>query len=469
MNIIDKMVRAYQNNETMPLKGHTKITLTDVRTGEVKTVEKDNMVTNAVADIFAKNWCGLAKFSQLLPLKNLFSGVLCFEGEVTELATNFNPPNSTSNDQICHAGPDAHSTGDASRGQPNVAEQVVTDTSIKFVWDFTTSVQGEIRTVCLVPGIFGDMGLKPYNTEYNPLSSFGGDGRTNRSWSETVAKEYPFNIANDGKSATMLWVDGSTFTEKTIRHDYLAFGIMRDAQTYQDVNTRTASLLESFVARKSFIFDDDTYYYVCRAYDSDTINLQKVKKSDMTVSFTPLNYTGVSFYTGDFNSSAKNNCWRLWGFDGTYLYYPNSDLTKFYKINIANTADVELIPETLEIHIGVADVAGSVGQQWSSPITIAPGLILGDNYIINGSHAYQIAQCKQVGTNSGYGVSNRWLDIVKSGAACYGNAFTAYSGSIAEQCAVFNQMFLSTINVLDEAVVKTTSTTMKIEYTLTEV
>ena len=62
MNLVEKMVRAYQNNEPMPLKGHTKITLTDVKTGETKVVEKDNMVTNAVADIFAMNWSGLARF-----------------------------------------------------------------------------------------------------------------------------------------------------------------------------------------------------------------------------------------------------------------------------------------------------------------------------------------------------------------------------------------------------------------------
>lgn len=469
MNIIDKMVRAYQNNETMPLKGHTKITLTDVRTGEVKTVEKDNMVTNAVADIFAKNWCGLAKFSQLLPLKNLFSGVLCFEGEITELATNFNPPNSTSNDQICHAGPDAHSTGDASRGQPNVAEQVVTDTSMKFVWDFTTSVQGEIRTVCLVPGTFGNMGLKPYNTTYNPLSDFGGDSQTQRTWSETVAKEYPWSIASNGKSCISLWVDGTTFTEKTIRHDYTAFGIMRDAKTWQDISQRTATLSASFTSRKSFIFDDDDYYYVALASDSDTIKLDKIKKSDMTVTSQTLDFTGVTLYTGNLHSSAKNNCWRVWAYDGTYLYYPNSDLTKFYKLNISNVADVELIPDTITITDGAVQEAGSDGKEWSSPVIISEGLVLGANYIINGSHAYNIAYPKTVGTNAGYSVANRFLDLVKSGAACYGNAATAYSGSTAEQCAVLNQMFLSTINVLDEAVVKTTSTTMKIEYTLTEV
>ena len=189
MNLVEKMVRAYQNNEPMPLKGHTKITLTDVKTGKTKVVEKDNMVTNAVADIFAKNWSGLARFSSLLPLRNLFSGVLCFEGEITEDADEYFPPNDEVNECICHAGPDAHTTAEANRGQPNVAEWDVQDTSIKFVWDFSTSVQGEIRTVCLCPGTLGNMGLKPFAATYNPISGFGDNRYQDTSWSETRAKQ----------------------------------------------------------------------------------------------------------------------------------------------------------------------------------------------------------------------------------------------------------------------------------------
>ena len=36
----------------MPIHGHTKIELTNQTTGEVEVVEKDNLVTNAVAQIF---------------------------------------------------------------------------------------------------------------------------------------------------------------------------------------------------------------------------------------------------------------------------------------------------------------------------------------------------------------------------------------------------------------------------------
>ena len=468
MNLVEKMVRAYQNNEPMPLKGHTKITLTDVKTGKQKIVEKDNMVTNALAAIFAKNWCGLANFSSLLPLREMFSGVLCFEGEITENADNYNPPNDTDNECICHAGPDAHSTAEVNRGQPNVAEWDVQDTSIKYVWDFSTSVQGEIRTVCLCPGVLGNMGLKPFTAEFNPISSFGDNRHSNSSWTEQYSKRYPFTISNDGKTCKTIYADGTSFKEYEMRHDYFAFGIMRGTEDWQQVAMREATLLSSFDSNKSFIFDDDTNYYVGTPSSATRIVLQTVKKSDMTVTSTNLDYTGVSLSTSNL-SGGKNKNMRVWGFDGTYLYFPNSSNNQFYKLNITNLSDVTLLPEELTIHLGSYNANTSDGEQFVTPVAVSEGLIVGDNYIINGVHAYQIAQTKKVLGNSGYAFNNRWLDLIRMGAATYGHAFTSYSSGTAGQGAVFLALMLSTINVLDDVVNKTTSTTMKIEYTISEV
>ena len=79
ISLDERMVRAYQNNEPMPLKGHTKVMLCDPLTGKIKEqVESDNMVTNAVADLLSKNWSGIASMRSLFPLRNLFGGVLLF-------------------------------------------------------------------------------------------------------------------------------------------------------------------------------------------------------------------------------------------------------------------------------------------------------------------------------------------------------------------------------------------------------
>lgn len=468
MNLIEKMVRAHQNNKPMPLKGHAKITLTDVHTGKQTVIEKDNMITNAVADILSKNWCGLANFSSIFPLMKMFSGVICFEGEMDEDADKYSPVNDTENEQICHAGPDAHTTAEATRGQPNVAEMDIQDTSIKFVWDFSTSVQGEIRTVCLCPGTLGNMGLKPFSDGYNPLSGFGDDRHSNSSWTEDYGKRYPISIAADGKTSKAVYADGTRFTEYTMRHDYFSFGIMRSANDWQEVSSRDATLVSAFDVAKSFIFQDSDNYYVGTASTSTAIKLQTISKADMTVTESTLSYTGVSLSTSSIGGG-RNRQLPVWAYDGKYLYFPNSTDTQFYKLNITNLSDVTLCPETISIHLGQHSNNLSNGEQFMTPVAISEGLILGDNYMINGAHAYPIAQLKQVLGNSGYSLNNRWLDVVRAGAATYGHANTSYSSGTAGQGAILNQLVLTTINVLDDVVNKTTSTTMKIEYSLVEV
>ncbi|MEE1163811.1 MAG: hypothetical protein UHU21_08960, partial [Lachnospiraceae bacterium] len=349
-----------------------------------------------------------------------------------------------------------------------VAEWDVQDTSIKYVWDFSTSVQGEIRTVCLCPGTLGNMGLKPYTTDYNPLSGFGDNRYEDTSWSAARAKKYPFTIASDGKSAKMVWGEGTTFTEYTMRHDYFAFGIMRSSTDWQEVSSRTATLSTSFQNRHSFIFDDDDYYYVATP-SSSSFTIDKISKSDMSVTTSTLSPTGVSLFTGALgtNNIQPNRFMRVFAFDGTYLYYPNSAGNKFYKINIAVPADVTEISDTITINAG--EVMGNDGEQFASPLVINDGLILGDNYIINGNHAYNIKQTRQIGGGGGYSASTRYVDLIKMGSAVYGNGICLYYGQTAGQVNVLNQMVLSTINVLDDVVNKTTSTTMKIEYTISEV
>ena len=468
MNLAEKIVRAYQNNEPMPLKGHTKITLTDVNTEKQEVIEKDNMVTNAVADILAKNWCGLANFSTLLPLKNLFSGVLCFEGELTEDADEYFPPNDGDCEQICHAGDEAHTTADVTRGQPNIGEQVVTDTSIKQVWDFGTSVQGEIRTVCLVPGTFGNMGTKPYNTTYNPMVSFGDDMHQDVSFDSDRAKQYPFTIANNGKTCKSVWVSGTTFTEYTMAHDYFAFGIMRSSSDWVEVSSRTATIGTSFDTEHSFIFDDSDYYYVAKP-SSSSLSIDKISKTDMTVTSSTYSPTGVTLFTGALGIGLirPNQFMRVFAYDGTYLYYPNGAGNKFIKMNMSNAADVTEISDTITINPG--RYSGNDGEQFMSPIVLNDGLILGDNYVINDVHAYNIKQVRQIGGSGGYSSNTRYLDVIKMGSAIYGNAVSIYSGSYAGQSCVLNKMMLSTICVLDSVVNKLSSTTMKIEYTLAEV
>ena len=77
----DKFTPAVIGATRLPrLHGHVKVTLQNTRTGEKKISEGDNIVTNAIYRIFARNICGGVDYSKLLPIASKwFGGVLCYE------------------------------------------------------------------------------------------------------------------------------------------------------------------------------------------------------------------------------------------------------------------------------------------------------------------------------------------------------------------------------------------------------
>lgn len=476
ISIIEKMVKAYQNNETVPLKGHTRLTLCDAVTGKVQEqVESDNMVTNAVSSILARNYCGLANFSSLLPLRSLYSGVLLFSNTITENANNYFPPaDSSTQSMTAHAGPTPHATASPYRGNPNGGETIIGTTSIKQVWDWSTNQgNGTISSVCLCGGTLGDMGLKPFDETLNPLSTFGGDTLTGVDMSETEVSKYAYAINSDGKTSLSVYLDGTSFKEFTVNHDYFSFGIMRSGSDWNTVSSREATVRAGSSSGSRIVFDDTNYYYIVQAtYNNQTskygLLIDKVAKSNFAVTTGDIEYDGITLYTGTIYEGDMKGDQQLFAFDGTYLYYPNSAGTSFVKVNITNSSDVFDITGTIDIGKGRAP-SSSNGRQFTTPLVINQGLILGSNYIINGLNAYPIYHARQLGCSDGNYGTNRVI-LIQDGASVYGK--TRYvQGSVwrTYQLNILNQMFLSTINNLENSVSKSTSQTMKVEYTISEI
>lgn len=137
------------------LKGTMKIELTDVNSGETKTVLEQNMVTNALTEIFKP--LGLAKspgklLSSFAPYyQNLLGGLLLFDGAIEENADNFFPPSNRKLIGCASYGVQNNTTGTL-RGGYNQTESELNlkDRYMKYVYDFTTSqANGTIASVCL--------------------------------------------------------------------------------------------------------------------------------------------------------------------------------------------------------------------------------------------------------------------------------------------------------------------------------
>lgn len=75
------------------VKGHTTIILRNVKTGKVEVYEDDNMQTNAMLQYFAN--CGFLNYPNLNQnqlVDNLLSGIMAFDGTITESADNTKVP-----------------------------------------------------------------------------------------------------------------------------------------------------------------------------------------------------------------------------------------------------------------------------------------------------------------------------------------------------------------------------------------
>jgi hypothetical protein len=457
------------HNETVPLKGHVKLIIEDVRDGSQKVEEGHNLITNAVASVLEDNWCGLANFTSasIFPLKNLYGGCMLFQNAITPSAGNYNPPSELTNPLVAHAGniaPESDWTG-KKRGTPVPSEYLEDDTSIKqvWLWDNTQGNAPQISTVCLCPQNMGNYGLTPtqarqYTSRYTIQSTLPRI----TSYSRALCMQNPFSIDDDGKTGKAIYLSGTTFEEITVRHDWLAFGIMRNATAWQEVSSRTATVRTA--QDKTNIFEDEDYYYVYTITGADDIRIDRVSKTDMTVTqMDMVDIGGVSLYTGEYYNQPMQRMTALFGYDGRYLYLPNSAGNGFVAINPNDSTDKLVIDGTVNLYLNRADI-GWDNVCKHNALVISEGLIFGDYYIINGASVYAKTPTLSPLQDA---------DGRKRGSL-YRHGASAYAVSNSNQNYNFYHgvllvpFFLSTIYPLESPAHKTTSQTMRLEYTIEE-
>mgnify|MGYP007133700705 CR=1 FL=1 len=478
LSLAEKLAYSYTHGEEMPLKGHVRLVLEDIRDGSQKVVEGDNLITNAVGSLLSKNWDGCVRFDRIFPLKSLYGGCLMFQNAMTGATANdFNPPSESANPMIAHAGSEAPASGwtDKRRGAPVLPDYVETANSIKMVWlwDNTQGI-GTINTVCLCPDTLGNSGLAPCQDTYNLFSgmSDNDNGNNNTTFDETIAQQYPVWISSDGKTSKSVFASGTTFKEINVRHDYFAHGLMRDRRTWDKIDERSATI-RTF-GTKTFWVQDASYYYVIEAqYDSQEskygFRIDKISKETFAVTQADVYYDTITLWTGNLDDSGRSrkSSLEIFAFDGTYLYYPDSAGTSWVKCNLSDNSDKLTLNNTLTIDKGYSGASGST--QFHNPICISSGLVLGHNYILNGDSAYQTKRTQGViiSDNNLDRCANAWA--VRNGTATYWNGKqTYYNYYYAGQGGVLCKMFLSSIYGLENEVHKGANQTMRLEYTIAE-
>lgn len=133
------------NNIKLPkIKGEVEIRLHNPTTGKTEIQRGENMVTDAVADIFASNYCGALDYRKVLPIwSNMYGGVLCFANAlnvdsptVADAKKDYFIPDNSVNTVTAHAGQTSYTdqADDTTRGNPSSANMSVADGTVTLSW-----------------------------------------------------------------------------------------------------------------------------------------------------------------------------------------------------------------------------------------------------------------------------------------------------------------------------------------------
>jgi len=456
------------------LHGHTKITIEE--DGGKIVYEEDNIVTNAVADIFKCDYDGLIEIEKLLPIRNLFGGIMCFQERLDEDAGAYWPPAQSSNPLTCHAGQTPHATGSTKRGNPNGALSGEITGGYRFVYDFATSQgNGRITSVCMTSSAAGDCGITPFDDTL-PLASRSisrAVDTVNRlqlstSYGPTIAQIMPYKIDGDNHTATAAYINGNEFTIYTLQHNFVKFSLNMGPGEWKVTNTKTYSLQNTFGNAATFA-EDDNYYYVYEASSNggNVLTIDKISKADDTVTSTVATLAGVSLYK---KALAMGLSYPAFPYDTieskTYIYYPTSAHT-FAKIDLNNTVDITLLTSNLEDWESYHQTPGQY-----SAFKLNHELYLGCGYIINGNNVYGVAEVPAL-AGSVENASERsmvsWANN-KGRPVAWASSWSSGTSSWWHlQGPAIVYPYLATINSLNQPVTKQATQTMQIQYDITAV
>ncbi len=463
----------------MKLKGVMTIELTDSNTGEVETVTEENMITEAVNDIFAYNPFGVHYttgdtldevqwYKTLLPIcPKLIGGILLFTKALPEDASTIYP--AADNLPVAYAGNDVNSTTNVMRGSLNQTESKATDTGYKFVWEFTPS-QGN-----------GTIAAAALTSSWGGQNAFGSAAGT----ASTFLKLKAVNLDGIAKTRQQTFYDAVDFdfekeilTELTFKNSAVIIRKLR-VPTFtlglsEQLNESTTSIIEEkSVAVSTFKFTDsydavigdffdgkDGYWYgfssAGNSSGNATVYWVKISQTDYsveegtwTLSKTYLMQIGKRDETSTF---AERDIYSV--LRNGYLYVRAYNKKGIYKININNSADVTLI--SFGFTTAWKQLAGSTNGEVY--MILVNGIIMGWDF--------QIGPDDKVTKVSG---ATR-LYYASSPMFQYKNLLLQWGGAYGSEYRTVYLLtpYLASINNLETPVIKTTEKTMKITYTLTQ-
>ena len=506
-------------------KGHVKITLHNCRNGKNEVIEGENIVTNAVRDILNANYLGAVDYSKIFGSDGLwkkwFGGVLLYEQAhpTTEVdgvqvlnPNDYFPRADNVNHLWAHAGQnsiDPQHDDDLTRGNPVSAAFIETEDTVKQVWEWGSARGNQpdgryIRALSLTHADTGDAGLGSNTYMFQNFVPF--DILTTASFNqvatlgkclisdETLFGQYDdvsgfvFAIGNDGDysvehvffetNSVMVYIKkfpfhkAGLFERWSVNNDFVRkFKITSSNITfytnpcyYFDYENKLLYLFSNMTST-SLAYSKDHINYIVIDCESETEVSHGTIISD-TANIACLGYVNTN---EGYNWKCRANTSAIIK-SGNYFYFPIATsaglgVSGYKKINFTNQSDQSTVAFNTAQGFYTQPVFGgdlliSCGNQWNEM-----GAVSG--IVVNGTTGYSCKNASLTGS-----VSNSY-------SMAYGNPYKPSfygmgvggnsNGAVTERFILANKMLNTTLFNLPSPVQKTTSQSMTVEYTLTEV
>lgn len=495
------------------LHGHVTVKTFYAKSGNLaEVVEGDNIVTNALADIFKANYLGGINYSSQMPIwSKWYGGILCFENAHTLDADNYFMPGDNDNAVIAHAGNVAPSTAeiiqqDLKRGSPLDISYTANSVTQTFEWGSEQGNCGADQNISAISLCHVDMGnagtgsdADAFKNDFEPFEVLGqlpnisaGLNTANNLFCQyDENKGLWFHIGDVNE----FYSGHTTFATKKLtivlrRLPYSKVGLYETLSantTYEEkfVVELTDNLYVQpawffdYTNKKLWIFNNVTSIMTTSlSYSNDTVNYavidiegQTVESEGTIVSDTsdlaPL--TMMQQQVSGFKDMFRNaNVIK----DGDYVYLPTTDgvdwgsvgyPTRDFGQNVKGYKVIDVTNQSDQDTITFDNV-----QKNYRCSTKNGGIILTQGKVINGNKGWT---CKNsiLYNNSGTFMGT-WALNESLSPSSYAVPIGAGDSAVSlSRYVLANKMQLTTLYNLGTPVHKTTAKSMQITYQLTEV
>lgn len=464
------------------LKGKMTIELTDVNTGEKETIEEENMVTNALAEIFSPLG-HLMNADSIYNQNNMYyqkflGGLLLFDKPIEEDANQLYAP-ANANLVGCAVFNTQNNTTGKMRGGYNQTESEFNSKQryMKFVYDFSTSqANGTISCVSLThqQGGYTSYGssdaviqsqslcVSPYSSvlHYAYPNCTGGNTGDQYSGYTVGTTELLFLLDVDNDVAYYFKINSTTKISIIKRRMYLkSVSIFENpySQKYKLEETELDDLSISLSTQYiSFNFDTkDECLYICSSANYSTASngsyqITRIRLRDYGI--TQWNMTNTA------NENINTNGMRFaYCYDGyVYLRGYNSPY-ETYKVEIGNAANIVKIKRS-----GMSSNDGV-------PVFAINGRIYYQYFNGSNAHLYILnTETNELLKTENYCIYTTSNSPAYTPVRNHQMLYYCSYGSWSTGPFFIMANYLATINNLSEPVTKTADKTMKITYTIQE-